>query len=473
MTRQVHQGYAAGSRINARPPSRIETRQAPRPAVYTATDGRDMLLNDPDGWEVDQPWLWWQGPAGGDGTGGPLGNPPPGAMRPARVPAAVTRCTSLIADTIAGLPWQVRRGLERLDTPPWIADPQLLRMDARIDGGVVPATRRSVVEFRAYMLKSMLWRGEAMIYVPSRNADDSPAPPMWQLNPDLVAEEGGRYYVPAGNPVSPYLGEDYGPAMRADYEFGPRELIVVRGNVDEGPRGLGVLGMHMWELALAGLIPEFALNMLRRGVPAGYLKVNAPHLTEPKSKELQRNWMRAHGGLGRKIAVLNATTEFHALTMDPQALQLAQMRDYATSDVALVFGVPGYMLNLAGSGTRDTYANVESRMIELCEFTLLPWTRRVEATFDAELPRGTDMKVNMDGLRRADTKTRYEAHKLGVDGGWLTDDEVREMEDRPPLTAEQRALMAARTPAALPQAAAGTAPDQGLRVVDGGGGPQA
>jgi HK97 family phage portal protein len=457
--------------VNARPPAVIETRQAPRPAVYTATDGRDMLINSPDGWEVDSPWLWWEGPAGGDGTGGPLGNPPPGARHPGRVPAAVTRCTSLICDTIAGLPWQVRRGLERLDTPPWIDDPQSLRMDARIDGGPVPATRRSVVEFRAYMIKSMLWRGEAMIYVPNRNADDSPAPPLWQLNPDLIAEENGRYYVPGGTPVSPYLG-DYGPNVRSDYEFGPRELIVVRGMIDEGPRGLGVLGAHFWELALAGLIPSYAFNMLRRGVPAGYLKVNAPNLTEGKAGQLQRNWMKSHGGLGRKIAVLNATTDFHALTMDPAALQLAQMRDYATSDVALIFGVPTYMLGLAGQGSRDTYANVESRMIELCEFTLLPWTRRVEATYDAELARGTDMKINMDGLRRADTKTRYEAHKIGVDGGWLTDDEVREMEDRPPLTAAQRAQMAPSPGQAALPPAAGTVADQGLRVVDGGG-PQA
>jgi phage portal protein BeeE len=466
---QVESRQAGGRGRQVWGPGRDVDVRSPSVRVLTATDGRDMLHNDPDGWEVDQPWLWWCGPAGGDGTGGPLGNPPPGAGMPGRIPAAVTRCTSLICDTIAGLPWQVRRGLDRLDTPPWIADPQLLRRDERIDGGPVPATRRSVVEFRSYLLKSMLWRGEGMIYVPNRNADDSPAPPLWQLNPDLIAEDGGRYYVPGGNPVSPDLGEY--AEVRADYEFAPGELIVVRGTLDDGPRGLGVLGAHFWELALAGLIPTFAFNMLRRGVPAGYLKVNAPQLTEPKAKELQRNWMGAHGGLGRKIAVLNATTEFHALTMDPAALQLAQMRDYATQDVALVFGVPPYMLGLSGSGTRDTYANVESRMIELSQFTLLPWTRRVEATYDAELPRGTDMKINMDGLRRADTKTRYESHRiaLGGNGGiaWMTPDEIREIEDRPPLTDQQRAELAG--PAAQPAA---TAPaedvTQGLRVVEGG-----
>jgi phage portal protein BeeE len=109
-------------------------------------------------------------------------------------------------------------------------------------------------------------------------------------------------------------------------------------------------------------------------------------------------------------------------------------------------------------------------MIEFAEFTLLPWAKRLEATFSAELPRGTGMKVNMDGLRRADTKTRYEAHKIALDGGFLTVDEVREIEDRPPLTPEQKdemGLSAAAAPA--PAVAPPAAPEiPGLRVVEGG-----
>ena len=44
-------------------------------------------------------------------------------------------------------------------------------------------------------------------------------------------------------------------------------------------------------------------------------------------------------------------------------------------------------------GDSSTYANVESRMIELRTFTLLPWQRRIESTLDAQLPKGTSLKV--------------------------------------------------------------------------------
>jgi HK97 family phage portal protein len=452
MTRRVHRGYAIGGHRR-----QVEERRVPHTVVRSATDGRDMLINRPDGWEVSAPWLWWAGGGGeipeeGIGPGGgPLGNPPPGANMPGKLPAAVTRCTSLICDTIAGMPWQVRRGRERLETPAWIADPQMKRRDERVYGGPLPEWRRTAMEFRIALLKAALWTGEGIIYVPNRNDDDSPAPPLWQLNRWMIEEEGGRYYV-AGGQLNPVTGR-----YEDDYEFAPGELIMIRGQVfDDDPRGYGVLQAHFFELGLAGLIGDYATAMLQRG-PSGYLKVTAPQLTGPKAKELQNDWDRAHGGITRRTAVLNATTEFHKLQLDPVALELAKMRDYSTLDIALIFGVPPYMLGLVQAS--DTYANVESRMIELARFTLLPWSRRAEDAYDAELPRGTDMKVNMDSLLRGDTLARYQAYKLGVDGDWLTEDEIRALEDRPPMEAQREVeAIAAR---------------RGLRVVDAtGGGPQ-
>ena len=88
--------------------------------VFTASEGRDMLFNDPDGWEIERPWLWYDAPA----EGAVLGNPPPGSGEMRRgLPAAVRRATSIIADGLAGMPWQVFQGQVRLDTPDWLSDP--------------------------------------------------------------------------------------------------------------------------------------------------------------------------------------------------------------------------------------------------------------------------------------------------------------------------------------------------------------
>src|SRR6185312_14644496 len=57
----------------------LRTRR-PRVGMLSATDGRDILVNSPDGWEYNQQWLWLTGPAGGDGNGPIFGNPPPDAF---------------------------------------------------------------------------------------------------------------------------------------------------------------------------------------------------------------------------------------------------------------------------------------------------------------------------------------------------------------------------------------------------------
>jgi phage portal protein BeeE len=454
----------------------------------TATDaGRDILHNTPDGWEVDQPELWWISANGNDdpnqpGNDGTIwGNPPWNAAGPRwwpyawAVPPAVTRCTSLIADTLAGLPWQVRRGRDRLESPAWIEDPQAKRRDGRIHSGPIPQWRRSAVEFRASSVRSMLWQGESVWYTPVRNADGTPAPPMYQLNPAFLDIDGLEYVIPGGGPVAPELAGVEGAAD--EYRFADDELIVIRGMIGDGLRGIGLIDAHLRDLELSGAISDYALNLLRSGVPNGYLKVSAPNLTTGKAKELQGDWMRAHGGPIKKIAVLNATTDFHDIQLTPQALELARMRDFTTVDWALIFGINPYMLGVTQS--RDTYANVESRLVEFAQFSLLSWARRMESGCDAELPRGTDLKINFNALMRPNTLDRYRAHQIGLAAEFLLVDEVRDLEDLPPIPAEVEAeriaaaaaaaearAAAANTPAP-PGAPAPTDPITGIRVTGG------
>lgn len=382
--------------------------------IFSATDGRDILKNTPDGWEVDRPWLWWDGGSDG-GQGDVWGNPPPGAWPHfKRLLPAMARCRALICDTLAGVPWDVYRGAERLTTPDWILDPQGLRPDSRTQAEIMDV-RLSAVEFWSSFLVSALELGEGIIYAPNRDATDAPLPPLFQINPIDLDIRNGEYVV---------MGET----------LAPEELIIVRNRVWPGKqRGVGVWAEFAHTLNMGNRLGEYVDNMLGRGIPAGYLQVTAPDLTEDEAERLKQRWMRAHGGSRRKIAVLNATTQFHPLQIDAKALEISELMKLSAWDICLIYGIPPYKLGI-NMGASNTYANIESQGIEYVADALLAWSRRIESAFDARFPRGTSLKLNLDGLRRADTKTRYEAHKLGLDGGWLTIDEVREREDLEPMT---------------------------------------
>jgi HK97 family phage portal protein len=385
-----------------------------RGTVLTATDGRDVLHNSPDGWEVEQPWLWYTGPA--NGGQGPWGNPIPGAEawhQYTTIPA-VDRCTGLVVDSIAALPWHVyRNDIERLTTPEWIADPQGLRLDGRlIDVTAVDDIRMSQVDFWGQWLLSALWFGDGFVYVPKRNEDGSPKPPVWVLHPADVKILDGAYWV-------------------EDYRFAPGQIIHLRGRHPiRAGRGSGALMRFGAELGMALSLRDYAAGAFQAGVPAGYLKVSAPQLTQDQADGLRAKWMSQHGRTKGSIAVLNSTTEFHPLTWSPVDLAAADFARISLGQIALIFGVPAYMLGAPSDSS--TYANVESRMIELYQHTLLPWMRRIEAVLDAQLPRGTELRIEIDGLLRADTKTRYETYDIALRNGILTLDEVRALESRGP-----------------------------------------
>lgn len=390
-----------------------------------ATDGRDILENTPDGWEVERPWLWWDGPAGGNGTGGPFGNPPPGANGRAASLPAMGRCRALIADALAGCPFQVFRGRDQITTPTWIEDPQNLADDGRKHSSVRNVAL-SAVEFWSTVFVSAVDLGEGIVYSPMTDGSDN-------IDPTVAFGDRGCFII---NPK--YLDVEGDQYLVNEVPVNAAELLIIRGRVWPGSvRGHGVWDQFKADIGFGTSARDYASNMLGRGIPAGYLKVSAPDLEQDEADRLKARWMEAHGGRERRIAVLNATTEFTPLQLNPEAMQLAELLRLSAWEICLIYGIPPYKLGIS-MGSTNTYANIESQSIDYVQDALLPWARRAEAAFDAVLPWGTSLRINLDSLRRADTKTRYDAYQIGLTAGFLTIDEVRDKENLPPLTDLQR-----------------------------------
>jgi phage portal protein BeeE len=56
----------------------------------------------------------------------------------------------------------------------------------------------------------------------------------------------------------------------------------------------------------------------------------------------------------------------------------------------------------------------------------------IEDAFTSLLPGRQYVKFNIDALLRADTLTRYTAHKIAIDAGFMTQQEVRIVENLAP-----------------------------------------
>lgn len=143
---------------------------------------------------------------------------------------------------------------------------------------------------------------------------------------------------------------------------------------------------------------------------------------------------------------VGAALKIKPLSWSPEQLQLADSRQHAVLEIARAAGVDPEDLGV--STTSRTYANSEQRRRDLLDFTIGAFVSAVQDRLSMRdvLPRGYVAKVNFDGFLRSDTAGRYGSYATALTGGWLTLDEVRELEDRPALTGPQRPAAAPTAP---------------------------
>ena len=119
------------------------------------------------------------------------------------------------------------------------------------------------------------------------------------------------------------------------------------------------------------------------------------------------------------------------LQFNAEQIQLSDQRQHAVLEIARAAGIDPEDLGV--STTSRTYQNSEQRRQDLIDFTLAPYVAAIEQrlTMGDVTPRGYEVKVNFDGFLRADTKSRMDAYKIGLEVGAYTTPEIRELEDRP------------------------------------------
>jgi HK97 family phage portal protein len=116
--------------------------------------------------------------------------------------------------------------------------------------------------------------------------------------------------------------------------------------------------------------------------------------------------------------------------------QFVEQRRLAAQEIARVFRIPPHMLG-APSGDSLTYSTVEQQSLDFARFSMAPWLRRIELAISNDRDLAFErqyVKFELDGLLRADAKTRAEVYTAALDPltGWMTRAEVRRLEDLPP-----------------------------------------
>lgn len=241
-----------------------------------------------------------------------------------------------------------------------------------------------------------------------------------------------------------------------------------------GPSWNGFLGMEIVQLAreaigLAMASEESQARNHQQGLkPSGMYSVEGT-LNKDQYKDL-RSWLEAnHAGASNagRLMLLDRSAKFTPITQTGVDAQHLETRRHQILAICSAMRVQPIMI---GFGDKlATFASSEQMFLAHVVHTLGPWYERIEQSADihllsdAERAQGYYVKHIVAGLLRGAMKDRadYFSKALGAGGSpaWMTQDEVRDLEDRNPMGGAAAALPVATNVPGKPAKDADTSAD--------------
>lgn len=186
------------------------------------------------------------------------------------------------------------------------------------------------------------------------------------------------------------------------------------------------------------------------GKPSGLLKV--PQKTPPaRRQEIHAEWDMAHGGgnVG-KTAIIDDTMEWKAISMTMVEADFLQLRKHAAAEINRVFKVPEV---LNGVTDRAVWRNVEELTQTFLDTALVPWLDVWVAAYSRCLLTPDERKslfleFKVDAIVKANLAARYAAYRQSCGGSWQTPNEIRKLDNLPPIDGgDELVLQAGQVPA--------------------------
>ncbi len=334
--------------------------------------------------------------------------------------SAVWDCVRVVSEDLASLPLIVYkrmdpRGKERLASHPLYK----LLHDA-------PNPWMTSMVFRETLQQHLLLWGNAYaeIVVDGNNR----AKQLWPLRPDRVTPK-----LNAGGELVYEVRNDAGEAVA----LRAWEVLHIPGLGFDGLVGYSPIRMARESMGLAKAEEEFGSAFFGNGAWFGGFLEHPGKLGPEAHERLKKSVKEQHQGVDRawELGILEEGMKYHDMGVPPKDAQFLDGRKFQVEEICRWFRVPPHKV---GHLERSTFNNIEQENIHYVIGTLRPWAVRWEQEIKRKLMTApTDAEIFaehlVDGLLRGDFKTRMEGYVRGRQWGWLSADDVRELENMNPL----------------------------------------
>lgn len=318
----------------------------------------------------------------------------------------VWACVDKNATAVASMPTTAvdGSGVPLGQQPSWLLNPQ-------------PEAYATWAEFCRQIWFCYQLTGEVFIGATSRFQDSGYPRTFAMLAPWLVTPEidGGQRKVFIG-------GEDVtADVLHIRYASWPGDA-----------RGHGPLETARDRLLAVKVLMRYGADLAANGgIPWAVLR-HKFKLGAGQAEALKAQWIAAARSRMGAPAVLDQDTDLQQLQTTPKDMALSEMQQFAEARIAVLLGVPPFLVGLPSGADSLTYANVSTIYDSHWRQTLRPHSKYLMEALSAwALPGRTSVTLDADEYIRPAPLDRANVYKILVELGVMTADEVRVAERLP------------------------------------------
>ena len=216
------------------------------------------------------------------------------------------------------------------------------------------------------------------------------------------------------------------------------DVLHIPGLGFDGVMGYSPIALERNAIGLGLAAEEYGGKFFANGArPSGVL--THPN-TVKDPKRLRDSWNTAYGGSANanKVCILEEGMTYAPISIPNSEAQFLETRKFQVEEICRIFRVPPHLVcNL----DRATFSNIEHSSIDFAVHTIRPWLVRIEQAINRALFSDQEkarffVRFNIDGLMRGDYKSRMEGYAIARQNGWMSSNDIRELENLNPLTDE-------------------------------------
>lgn len=246
---------------------------------------------------------------------------------------------------------------------------------------------------------------------------------LWPLDPSRMKVKRPD---PKGLLVYEYRLTDNGETVN----FAPWDILHIAGLGFNGLMGYSVITLAREGIATGMAYEEYAARFFsNNATPAGYLEI--PGVVDNDTrKAIREDWYRQHGSVSKSqlIGIIGQGMKFNPLSVKHADAQFLESRKFSVIEVCRWFNIAPHMIF---DLERSTNNNIEQQSLESVIYTFRPWCVRIEQAIQTKLIQEPKITVEhrLEGLLRGDTAARTAYYTAGRQWGWLSIDDIRELEN--------------------------------------------